>query len=372
MMMPFFLMVGNLFSIYFIYLITWFSQVLFLVVYNKLSPIGAEAFLSLIFFIFPTLLVFKIFDAPIDLGLKKLEFNFKAPAIFIIIINIYTFYLLFTSLDADSIFQYYYLARLSDKNSEIGVYSNPVLAQIPALSFAYTVVWSYFISRIDGWKLYIIYILLILTSLLLMTALGARSGAFYFLLIVFTVLALRKIFSKKELFGYFFLIVIIFIATTFFMRTDGFEEQGGILPRLLNDLVVYFFSGIPAYSIFYEGRNPVIDFDFNSIVNMYQPEQMDFFQVADGLYTNVYTAFASYLYFFDSFGYVIYFLFNFISIIFILQFRNFFVSKFFLPFFVVSLMLSPFQNYLFTFIPYYERILIILFVIIFFERLRLK
>jgi hypothetical protein len=369
-LLPFLLLRSNNKPIFSIYSWVWTIQSLFLLFYNKLVPLSLSALILLIAYIFPSAIALFVFENGKIIPTKDVEFKFHWPAIILSIVNIAIYFKILNSFDPSTLFEYYFNARLADKEG-LNIYSdNPFLAQVQPFSFAYTVVWAFFIKRKSKLAIPILFGVLMVSSILLMTAYGARSGAFYYLFIVFSVLALKKYYSRKEFYLSSFVLFLIFIMTTFFMRTSGLEEKGGIISRLINDVVVYLFSGLPAFSEFLNFNYPVIDNDFAKVSNIYQPEQMFFLEVGDDIFTNVYTIFASYTYFFGGFGIFLYFFVNFISILFLSYFRGYFFAGLYIPFFVTSILLSPFQNYQFTFIPYYFRALFVYLIILNFSRIK--
>lgn len=93
------------------------------------------------------------------------------------------------------------------------------------------------------------------------------------------------------------------------------------------------------------------------------PSQMTFVEISENTWTNVYTALAAYHYFFGELSILLLFSGLFVYLIVNNLFWGATPVVFFQPFFLAFVVLSPFQNYLFTFIPFYFRMLMLFLIL---------
>lgn len=345
----------------------WILQFLYNFFWYDSYPISIYSELYLFFYVFCGVFVlsfsktaFSIFDD----GYKHKSYKIL-PVIFSLI-NVGVFLSVYRSIPNEGINDFFYQARVQGLAGETIYTDNPLLSQYEALMISFMFIWAGGLSlkKIAIKKDYIYFALFCCSVFAMLSAYGARSAVFYFVLtLLFIFLTVRDV-GFKILAKTIFALLLLFLVTSYFMRSCGNEETG-FIKNLITHVNIYFFSGFRAFSYYMTDGSPVINAELAFFSAKYQPQQMGFYEVSQDVWTNVYTAFAAYDYHLGSVLGPIYFVIfcSYVSLMY--RYRK---SH---PFFLIAysfscsaLVLTIFQDYSMTALPFLTRIGLIYFLLL--------
>jgi hypothetical protein len=190
---------------------------------------------------------------------------------------------------------------------------------------------------------------------------GTRSVLIiYFLVVIFLFSGLRR-YSVVTYVVVYFVLIFLFIVSIYFMRATELEKATVSLSDMfLKHFLLYIFGGIKGFDIFLSNNLPVYDRQFAMILGLPMTGTTDFVSVGPDLTTNVYSAFAVYIYHIGFAGalVLVFFVFTLVGVVYEFSYQN--ILIYLISCFVLATtVLTIFHDYFFSLGPYVGRLFVI-------------